>query len=510
MKNAHNIDELPFGLVWPVLAVVVVLGVGLRLFQLDNGLWYDEIRTLVESVRSPLADLLTHFPGNNNHPLYSVLAHLSIEGFAEHAWSLRLPAVLFGIAAIPMLYVFGTKVTSRFEAVAAAALLAVSYHHIWFSQNARGYTLLLFCALLASTLLLIGLKDKKPSVFIGYALVSALGAYTHLTMVFLVLSHAGLVAWLALFGGAGKFGRGEFHPGGAFRPEGEFRLKDWAAPVMGFVLAGLLTILFYAPMLAEVQIFVEKGIETKSVTTKVATPGWALWETLKGLQIGFGTLWAVALGGLLSLLGCWSYFRQSPLVCAIFVFPAPVLLAAAVLLQHPVRPRFFFFLMGFGLLIGVRGAVCVGRWLAAKAGSSGRFRRLSRMIPATLVLAMFGFSLLALPTGYRYPKQDFEQALRFVEEAREPRDAIVVVGAGAAFPYQQYYSRSWPKIESAAQLRSVLDEHETVWLLNTFKSYLERGKPELMGAINASCSRTQRFPGTVGGGEIDVYRCAAS
>ncbi len=489
MNNLRKTEEIPSGIVWAVLAGSCVLGAWLRIYQADSGLWYDEIRTLVDSVRQPLADLLTDFPGNNNHPLYSVLANISIGVFGDHAWGLRLPAVLFGIAAIPMLYVFGARVTSRFEALAAVALLAVSYHHIWFSQNARGYTALLFFALLASTLLVIGLRDRRPAAFLAYGLVAALGSYTHLTMVFLVLAQAAMVAWLALFGS-----------------EKPFRLGDWTWPALGFVIGGLLTILLYAPMLADVQLFVEKTAETKSVATKIATPGWAIWETIKGLQIGFGTIWVVALAGVLGLIGCLSYLRQDFFLCGLFLLPAPVLLAAAVLLQHPIRPRFFFFLMAFGLLIGVRGAVVVGEWLAERAGSG----RLWQAIPAVLVIALVGFSLLALPKGYRYPKQDFEQALSFVEAARQEKDAIVVVGTGVAYPYQQYYGRPWPKIEDAEALRSVLGDYDAVWLLNTFRSYVEKGQPELMGAINAACTRAESFPGTVGGGEIDVYRCSAT
>ena len=215
-----------------VLTALILLGAGLRFFHLDSGLWFDEIKTLIDSVRSPLAEILTHFPGNNDHPLYSVLAHLSIVGFGEHAWSLRLPAAILGIATIPLLYIFGTSVTTRLEALSAACLLTVSYHHIWFSQNARGYTMLLFLVLLASYLLLLGLKNNRRSAFIGYAVISALGVYTHLTMVFVVISHAAIVAWRVLQ-----------------VSEGRIYARDWKNPALGFVLAGLFSLLLYAPVL---------------------------------------------------------------------------------------------------------------------------------------------------------------------------------------------------------------------------------------------------------------------
>ena len=181
-----------------LLPTLTFLAAALRLHHLDSGLWYDEITTLVDSVRPQFLQIVTHFPGNNDHPLYSVLAHVSVTLFGEHPWSIRLPAMLFGVASIPMLYLFGAAVTSRREALLATAILTVSYHHIWFSQNARGYTALLFWVLLATFLLLRLLSTENRALVVAYGVVAALGSYTHLTMVFVVIGHALICAsaWL--------------------------------------------------------------------------------------------------------------------------------------------------------------------------------------------------------------------------------------------------------------------------------------------------------------------------
>ena len=72
--------------------------------------------------------------------------------FGDGPAALRLPAVLFGVASIAALYLFARRVTTVREALVAAALMTVSYHHIWFSQNARGYSALLFWTLVSSWL----------------------------------------------------------------------------------------------------------------------------------------------------------------------------------------------------------------------------------------------------------------------------------------------------------------------------------------------------------------------
>src|SRR5947207_1375145 len=90
-----------------VVSFLTIVAAIFRLIALNRGLWFDEIVTLVESVRLPLAQIVTAYPGTNNHPLYAVLAHASIGLFGEHVWSLRLPAVVFGVISVPMIYWLG-------------------------------------------------------------------------------------------------------------------------------------------------------------------------------------------------------------------------------------------------------------------------------------------------------------------------------------------------------------------------------------------------------------------
>ena len=87
-----------------VLTAILLIGAALRIYGLISGLWYDEIVTLVESVRPSLREIVTHFPSNNDHLLYSVLGHLSIGIFGEHAWSLRPPAFVFGVLSLLLVY----------------------------------------------------------------------------------------------------------------------------------------------------------------------------------------------------------------------------------------------------------------------------------------------------------------------------------------------------------------------------------------------------------------------
>src|SRR4029077_12226550 len=105
--------------------------------------------------------------------------------FGDSSWSVRLPAVLFGVASIWALFLLGRELLSTREGLLSAALMTVSYHHIWFSQNARGYTALLFWSLLSSWFLVRALKTSRNRDWVLHALATALGVYSHITMLFM-------------------------------------------------------------------------------------------------------------------------------------------------------------------------------------------------------------------------------------------------------------------------------------------------------------------------------------
>lgn len=455
-----------------VLAAFTLLGAVLRAYRLDSGLWYDEIVTLIESVRPPLLQILTEFPGNNNHPLYSVLAHLSVSAFGEHPWALRLPAALFGVAAIPMLYVLGAAVTSRREALLASGLLTVSYHHIWFSQNARGYTALLFWTLLSTLLLVRQIENARMARALVYGAAVGLGIYTHLTMAFVAAGHA--VVW-------------------AFRlwreNDRSARERDLRMAIWSFGIAGTVATLLYLPLVRQVFTFFGHG---QPASVAVATPAWAVLEALKGLRVGFGIV-GVLVAAAVVVLGLVSYWRQSQMVALAFTLPIFVTGAGMIVMHAPVRPRFFFNLLGFALLLVVRGAFEAGQAFSTSM-------QLRRTVGGGIVGLMIVVSALSLPAGYRYPKQDFEGAYQYVTSNRVEPEPISIAGL-ATFPLSRYYNVAWTPLKQLRDLESLPSEGARVWLVYSFPEYMA---PDLVATVQERCVPQRVFPGTVGNGDVIV------
>jgi mannosyltransferase len=480
-SNSSTSQQLPIPWAW--LAGLTVLATWLRVIGVNKGLWLDEIYFLVDSVRQPLIKIVTSFPGDNQHPLYTILARLSILAFGEHPWSLRLPAVVFGVAAVPALYFLGTAIASRLESLLAAALLAVSYHHVWFSQNARGYTALAFWAILSTFFLLRGIQTGRRGPYIGYAVAASLGVYTLITMIFLVASHVLVCA--ALFWT-------------------EWRSQDpkkWKFPLQGFLLTGGLTLLFYSPIALEVRNFF---MHRPSRMKAVSTPRWALWETVRSLTIGLGGVEIVLLvAAILAMFGAWSYFKKDRVALALFVLPGICTALGAVLARGTMYPRFYFSFIGFGVLILVRGIFAISEWIAERWPR--RFPGLAPALTAALAVILLASSAYSLAGNYKYPKQDFEGAVQFVDSVKKDGEIVVTAGA-STYPMQQYYAKSWESAESVEKLQELCRQGRVVWLVYTFPRYLEAAVPGITVEIRKKFTVVKVFPGTLGDGDLVVSK----
>jgi mannosyltransferase len=473
-----------------IVGVLTVVAAVLRIYRLDNGLWFDEIATLVRSVRLPASQIITGYRGDNDHTLYSLLAHFSVQVFGEHAWSLRLPAAMLGIVSIPLLFVLGKSVTGRLEALLATAILTVSYHHVWFSQNARGYTGLLVCTLLSTLFLVRWFQGDKKTNLIGYTIATALGAYFQLSMIFVAVSHGFIAVYQFLRPGGGRFRR--------------LSVKDVIVPFAG---AGALTLILYAPMASDMF----AAMANKGVTTGVdfATPLWAIGAALRGLQIGLGSFWIIVAGAVVFSAGVISYFRQNATVLFMLLLPGVVVLVVALALGHTTRPRFFFFSIGFGLLVILRGAAVMGSLLGRFAGALLKPENAPVLAAGCATLVAVLVSVRSLPYAYRHPKQDYVQAGEFVERSRIASDEVAAVSDSVALPMMDYFGKPWRRIDHLHQFVELQRKGKPIWVVYTFPEYIEQNEPALWQALQNDCKSAAEFNGSLDGGGITVTHCEA-
>ncbi|HEV8124158.1 MAG TPA: glycosyltransferase family 39 protein [Gemmatimonadales bacterium] len=464
---------------WAVLGLLLLIGGLIRMYRLPNGLWFDEIQTLVDYVRLPMGHILTTYNSQNQHLFYSVLAGATTGIFGESAATLRLPAAVFGVASLAAMYFFARMVTGRIESLLATALLTFSYHHVWFSQNARGYTGLLLFTLLASGFfvrLVAGRYQRPWLLVLGYGLAMALAAYTHITAVLVAVAH--FVIWLILFLRAP-------------RPRG---LDAWL-PCFGILVAATLTLQLYALVIPEVLGTVLHP-PLGAAATAWQSPVWFATEAVRGLSQGVPGGWFTLAAGLVVVgAGLVSYWKKSRALLAIMVLPAIISGAALLALQHNLWPRFFFFSAGFAVLILVRGGFALVEWLLP-----ARLQWVAPLVTALVVLA----SATTVPKAW-YPKQDFSGAMTWLDRMAGGADAVATVDL-TRYPYQEFYRTDYVPVDSLAALEHLEQGHRRTWVLYTFPIRLAAVQPAIWERLQQHYTVAARFPGTVGGGAIVVMK----
>jgi uncharacterized membrane protein len=136
---------------------------------------------------------LWHSEGNM--ALYYVLLRPWLH-FGLTEASVRLLSVIPGIVSIPLMYLLGARLFGRSIGVLAALLLALNTCAIVYSQEARGYSLLVL-GVIASTYLLVRLIDQPSyALACGYAVVAGAMLYSHYFGTLVVFSHAVSLALL--------------------------------------------------------------------------------------------------------------------------------------------------------------------------------------------------------------------------------------------------------------------------------------------------------------------------
>lgn len=155
-RDPRTLTIVAVGLLTLVAALLRLPALG------EQSLWYDEAATW-QQVNGSFFKLVSDTLSDNYPPLYNLLTWPLVQLFGDAEWVLRLPASLLGIATVPMIYLLGARLGGRATGLIAALFLTLSGFHVWYSQEARMYSLLAFAATTYAWVLLRYLDLQTPS-----------------------------------------------------------------------------------------------------------------------------------------------------------------------------------------------------------------------------------------------------------------------------------------------------------------------------------------------------------
>jgi 4-amino-4-deoxy-L-arabinose transferase-like glycosyltransferase len=464
---------------WTVLGVIIAIAIVLRIPGLNSCLWLDEVLTMARFARPPLTTIFTSFPDQNQHMLYSLLAHCSLLIFGEQAWALRLPSVMFGALSIWALFLLGRRLIGDTEALIACGLMAVSYHHIWFSQNARGYMGLLFFTNIATWLWLRCLDTNRWNDWLAYTASIVLGFWIHMSMLFVVATHAivFLVVWLRSDRQPVKLGRA----------------------VAAFALCGTLVLQLHALALPE---FFRTAVGEFSPASEWTSPLWVVTESLRSLRVGFAGVAVVIFALVLTGAGWIDILRREARAAWAMILPGVLGGGSMLALGHNLWPRFFFFCMGFALLTAIHGAMRLPQVMASLLKSGANWSTKAGYALAGLMIAA---SITTIPRVYALPKQDFTGARDYVEHQLVPGDTVATAGL-AAHAYSDYYAPNWTVVQTGDELIALTRKGKRTFLVYTLPVDMRAAHPDIWKILQNDFETVKIFPGTLGGGEVYVCR----
>lgn len=154
-----------------------------RLYGIDRlSLWADELWGVMACSRGSWIAMVQDLVTNDNHPPgYQTILYFVMQWFGDTETMVRMPSALAGVATVYLVYHLGKKLLSLEIGVIAAFIVAGSYQSIFYSQEARAYSLLaLFCTLNAYYFLNLFVVEKITNKnTLLFSLSSLICAYLH-------------------------------------------------------------------------------------------------------------------------------------------------------------------------------------------------------------------------------------------------------------------------------------------------------------------------------------------
>lgn len=403
----------------PYLVWVLVLGLVLRLVNLNQSLWLDEATSILAASRFSHSEIIHQFsPGDFHPPVYYLFLKIWLELFGTSEVAARSLSVFFGTSTIYLVYSLTNKLFNTKTALVAALLLATAPLHIYYSQEARMYVLETLLAVKIMQLV-IAITHSKQTAF----------------------------TWISLFAFSALLLYTDYLPAAIFSAIGLYLvcfereiLSKYLAAWLG-LLVGLVVV--YLPWLPVLKLQLTVG-----ALVKTNAPLW--WETLgrtdfkqlslvplkfavgrvtsynKVLYYGLSAI-PIALYCVVLVKGILAG-KKTTLVWLWFVVPLGIAGALGLYLSVFSYFRFLFILPAFYILAAV---------------GAQSFGKLGRNLVFVLVTCNIIASMLYL-TNPRFHREDWRSGVSWIEQhSLGAQTASVFVANNQRDPYF-YYAKTVP------------------------------------------------------------------
>jgi uncharacterized membrane protein len=171
------------------MIAILLLAFLLRIAYLDaESLWGDEaMSAVVGNTDLPSAIENRSTGGGAAGFLYFLALHFWL-GVGQSEFAVRLLSVIFGVLGVAGMFPLAALVGGKRLGVISAFAVAISPFRIWYSQEARTYSLLLLLTVLGVYFFFRLLREDKLSNWLAYGILTLAALYTHYITPFILLA----------------------------------------------------------------------------------------------------------------------------------------------------------------------------------------------------------------------------------------------------------------------------------------------------------------------------------
>ncbi len=162
------------------LLVILLLAIGVRIYRLDyNNFWRDEAFS-VNLAQEDFSEILSVTSNDTQSPLHLLIMHYVGMPFTYNEIAMRMVSVIFGLLTLFAIYKIARLFFSKEFSLAVLAFGALNPILVYYSQEARPYSLMTF-AFAASLYFFLKLYSNSSRNFVdyfGFAIFNLIGLYS--------------------------------------------------------------------------------------------------------------------------------------------------------------------------------------------------------------------------------------------------------------------------------------------------------------------------------------------
>lgn len=476
---------------WWVVFGLTLVAAALRIATINTrSLWLDEAISVEQASRT-LPHVLQTLASGVHPPLYHTLMHFWMLAFGTGEIAIRGYALVWGLIAIPCAYWAASVLYNRRAGLVATVLLTFSPYHIWYSQEARMYSMMMVFGLLTTAYLGLAVRDNKARHWVGYGLSTFGGLFTHYFFLFVVIGQLAYFVLYELFGGVMRARKaGTMH----FRWLRPWRVFADVPTLRGWLFAWLGVASLFVPWLT-VSILLPALIGANTLVSSATGTGLGYGQSAPSLAFRLNDVGMVLAQMTLGFHPSWLMYA--------FVALWPLTISAMLISLDLMRPMARRSLVPLCSASGMLVILALGQWQGQVLASryfmgvaapvlillAGALSLAPRRMMVGLVGTLVAFSLVSYVdqsfNSNNMMHYDNRQAVNLILKGYEPGDVVIYEPFYLDSITMYYIPDSIPtygfpqyglgaqlrngKVQLGQDLRRVSAGSNRVWLLLSFQ-----------------------------------------